>query len=48
MGEPEARLADRDAKTGRLLYKGYDGNLILTDRGVIIRRGAKGFDSSHS
>jgi hypothetical protein len=26
-----------------LLYKGYNGNLVLTDRGVVIRRGAKGF-----
>ena len=24
-------------------YKGYNGTLILTDTGVIIKRGAKGF-----
>ncbi len=41
-GEPTPKQAVRDRKTGDLLYKGYNGNLVLTDRGVVVQRGAKG------
>lgn len=40
---PRPELAEWDEKTPGWLYKGYNGNIILTDRGVEIRRSAKSF-----
>jgi len=40
---PQPTRAEPDDKTGGALYRGLNGNLVLTDRGVVIRRGIKGF-----
>ena len=41
--DPAVTKAEHDEKTGGLLYRGLTGDLVLTDRAVIIRRGRKGF-----
>jgi Short C-terminal domain len=40
---PQPAQAEPDKKTGGWLYKGYNGDLVMTDRGVEIRRSAKSF-----
>jgi hypothetical protein len=39
---PQPTSGEPDPETGGVLYKGYSGNLVLTERGIILRRGAKG------